>query len=184
VLSAGPFDVTVAHTFDEAVALGSTADATVVDMTLADARDLLQALAARCGRVVIALTDDDHHQVRAAYHAGAHECIMASDAFDLLVRALSGTHRPAPTAHRAQRHPSTRPLTRATPRLTTRELEVLDGLLAGDSTKALAVRLQVSHATARTHVQSVLIKLGAHTRLEAVALVSTGRDPLPGSRPA
>jgi DNA-binding NarL/FixJ family response regulator len=55
--------------------------------------------------------------------------------------------------------------------LTAREMEVLAGLVDGESTKALAARLGVTSATARTHVQNVLAKLGAHSRLQAVALV-------------
>jgi len=181
-LSDGPFDVTVAGSFDEAVSIGSASDASVVDMRLQDACDLLHLLSAapRC-RALVALADDDHRQVRAAYEAGAHECVMASDAFDRLVGALTDANRP-PTAGRTVRsHPWVRPSNGAAPRLTARELEVVEGLLAGESTKALASRLQVSHATARTHVQSVLMKLGAHTRLEAVALVSPGRGPSPRS---
>jgi DNA-binding NarL/FixJ family response regulator len=41
----------------------------------------------------------------------------------------------------------------------------------GESTKALAERLNVRPATARTHVQHLLGKLGVHSRLQAVAFV-------------
>ena len=53
--------------------------------------------------------------------------------------------------------------------LTTRELEVLRLLASGTSTTAAAVALGISTATLRAHVQAVLRKLGAHSRLEAVA---------------
>jgi two-component system nitrate/nitrite response regulator NarL len=56
--------------------------------------------------------------------------------------------------------------------LTAREREVLALLIAGKSTAALAGELFVSPATARNHVQSIMSKLGAHTRLEAVAIAS------------
>lgn len=56
--------------------------------------------------------------------------------------------------------------------LTAREREVLALLIAGKSTAALAAELFVSPATARNHVQSIMSKLGAHTRLEAVAIAS------------
>jgi DNA-binding NarL/FixJ family response regulator len=47
------------------------------------------------------------------------------------------------------------------------------GLLArGMGTREMADRLQVSRATIRNHVQSILGKLGVHSRLEAVARVS------------
>jgi PAS domain S-box-containing protein len=53
--------------------------------------------------------------------------------------------------------------------LTRRELEVLRMVATGLNTKAIAERLHVSPATIRNHVQNILGKLGAHSRLEAVA---------------
>jgi DNA-binding NarL/FixJ family response regulator len=53
--------------------------------------------------------------------------------------------------------------------LTSRELEVLRLLASGTSTIAAADSLGISTATLRAHVQAVLRKLGAHSRLEAVA---------------
>ncbi len=55
--------------------------------------------------------------------------------------------------------------------LTRRELEVIQLLTVGVGTREMAERLQVSQATIRNHVQSILGKLGVHSRLEAVALV-------------
>jgi two-component system nitrate/nitrite response regulator NarL len=54
--------------------------------------------------------------------------------------------------------------------LTDREVEVLQSLSDGDSTTRMAERLGVRHATARSHVQSVLLKLGVHSRVAAVAV--------------
>lgn len=54
--------------------------------------------------------------------------------------------------------------------LTAREREVLRLLVAGKSTAALAGELFVAPATARNHIQSIMHKLGAHSRLEAVAI--------------
>ncbi len=54
--------------------------------------------------------------------------------------------------------------------LTDREIEVLQSLSDGDSTARMAERLGVRHATARSHVQSVLLKLGVHSRVAAVAV--------------
>lgn len=58
------------------------------------------------------------------------------------------------------------------PGLTRREAEILGLLTMGCTTHAIATRLRVSQATVRNHVQSLLRKLGAHSRLEAVARVS------------
>jgi two-component system nitrate/nitrite response regulator NarL len=56
--------------------------------------------------------------------------------------------------------------------LTRRELEILRLLAGGANTRAMAERLRVSPATIRNHVQNILQKLGAHSRLEAAAYAS------------
>ena len=53
--------------------------------------------------------------------------------------------------------------------LTVRELEVLRLLAGGASTSSSSELLGISTATLRAHVQAILRKLGAHSRLEAVA---------------
>jgi len=57
-----------------------------------------------------------------------------------------------------------------TPRLTLREQEVLRLLAAGLSTPRIGMELQIANNTTRAHVQRVIEKLGAHSKLEAVAL--------------
>jgi two-component system nitrate/nitrite response regulator NarL len=52
--------------------------------------------------------------------------------------------------------------------LTTREREVLSHLVSGADTTTMAKAMGVSWTTARSHIQSVLTKLGVHSRLEAV----------------
>jgi len=59
--------------------------------------------------------------------------------------------------------------------LTRREIEILRLMAAGANTKVLAERLHVSPATVRNHVQNILGKLGAHSRLEAVAIATRRR---------
>lgn len=56
--------------------------------------------------------------------------------------------------------------------LTQRELEVLRLLGAGHSTADIAVALSITRVTARNHVNRVLDKLGANSRLHAVVLAS------------
>jgi len=52
--------------------------------------------------------------------------------------------------------------------LTSREIAILKCLAIGQSTSSIADNFNISPATVRNHVKSVLRKLGAHTRLEAV----------------
>ncbi|WP_290055851.1 response regulator transcription factor [Amycolatopsis solani] len=54
--------------------------------------------------------------------------------------------------------------------LTARERETLDLLGEGATTDEIALRLGVSRNTTRNHVQRVLEKLGARSKLEAVAV--------------
>lgn len=62
------------------------------------------------------------------------------------------------------------------PELTSREREVLDGIAQGWSNAQLAERLSISVPTVKTHVSSVLAKLGARSRAHAAALT---RHPQP-----
>lgn len=54
--------------------------------------------------------------------------------------------------------------------LTDRELEVLQLMAGGASTDSMASTLFVSAHTIRSHVRHILEKLGAHSKLEAVAV--------------
>ena len=61
---------------------------------------------------------------------------------------------------------------RLTRYLTCREREVLARLVRGEDTGAIAARMGIRPATARSHIQNVLAKLGVHSRLEAVVLAA------------
>jgi DNA-binding NarL/FixJ family response regulator len=54
--------------------------------------------------------------------------------------------------------------------LTPRELEVLSLIAEGLSNKAIASRLTIRESTVKDHVNSMLEKLGAQSRTEAVTL--------------
>lgn len=56
--------------------------------------------------------------------------------------------------------------------LTGREAEVLELMASGLSNDEIASRLYISRNTVRSHVQHVLQKLGAHSRLEGVLIAS------------
>jgi two-component system, NarL family, nitrate/nitrite response regulator NarL len=57
-------------------------------------------------------------------------------------------------------------------RLTAREREVLDLMAEGMDNRDIAKRLGINYTTVRTHVRSVLDKLDARTKLEAVVKAS------------
>jgi DNA-binding NarL/FixJ family response regulator len=58
------------------------------------------------------------------------------------------------------------------PELTSREREVLELVAAGLPNKGIALRLNISDHTVKYHLASVLSKLGAASRAEAVALAA------------
>jgi two-component system nitrate/nitrite response regulator NarL len=56
--------------------------------------------------------------------------------------------------------------------LTPREREVLGRLVRAETTDEIAQSMNITVSTARSYVQGVLVKLGVHSRLQAVSLVT------------
>jgi PAS domain S-box-containing protein len=92
-----------------------------------------------------AAVDDLSRAALRPAHVGAHEADITSE----------------------QPHQSAQPH-----QLTRRELEVLKLLAGGLSTANIAAQLSISPITARNHVTSIIEKLGAKTRLQAVVMAS------------
>jgi two-component system, NarL family, nitrate/nitrite response regulator NarL len=61
--------------------------------------------------------------------------------------------------------------------LTLRERQVLMLMMDGECTRQIARSLTITVSTARTHVENVFVKLGAHSRLEATAMVARAGPP-------
>jgi DNA-binding CsgD family transcriptional regulator len=59
---------------------------------------------------------------------------------------------------------------RRTDALTERERQMLDQLARGNRTEEMAAELHLSSHTIRSHVKTLLAKLGARTRAHAVAI--------------
>lgn len=79
------------------------------------------------------------------------------------VGRVSATRPPAPPSDTIPDIPATLPLSQ-------REREVLQHLALGERTSRIADTLCISTATVRNHIQHILDKLGAHSRLEALAI--------------
>jgi NarL family two-component system response regulator LiaR len=90
-----------------------------------------------------------------------------------LIRHVSGTGgsgaEPAQPPPPAAARPPIRPLPDP---LTERELEVLGLLAQGLPNKEIAARLVITERTAKFHVSSIMTKLGASNRTEAVSLAA------------
>lgn len=124
---------------------------------------------------VVILTSDASEQVLlAAFDAGAAGYLLKTKAARQVLQAIrhaaSGeTLINAATLARVLRYRSeTERLAEERPRLSTRELDVLAAMAEGLDTEGIADRLGVTTATTRTYVQTILRKLDAHSRLQAV----------------
>jgi PAS domain S-box-containing protein len=58
---------------------------------------------------------------------------------------------------------------RPEPKLTPRQLEVLEALAEGEPAKLIARRFGIAESTVRNHIRMILVELGCHSQLEAVA---------------
>lgn len=98
-------------------------------------------------------------------HAGrALEQFLSALAAHGFVRDKHQDDKGIPKPIAARTSPGEAPLS-----LSNREVEVLRLLGEGLSTKALAQRLNISHFTARNHIQNILVKLDLHSKAQAVS---------------
>ena len=170
-----------------AVATGSDAvemaalhqpDVILMDFRLPDQTGAEAATSIKANRPETAIlflsADDNEDAVLAAVKAGACGYLVKTEAAPKLLDAI---HRAAagemliPAWQLAKLLARKDPMDENLPgsELTSRQKEVLELMAEGLGTKAIAERLQLQPSTAAWHVQSVLEKLDAHSKLEAVA---------------
>lgn len=130
----------------------------------------------------------DQEAVSKAMALGASGAIEKADRFetvlDTIRHVLAGeiiVKEPVLRSAFQNGEPAPSPRRRREDYLTPREREVLEHLARGQDTSTLAKELGVTYATARSHIQNLLEKLGVHSKLEAVAFALTnGLVPVPG----
>jgi two-component system, NarL family, nitrate/nitrite response regulator NarL len=120
---------------------------------------------------------DDPDVVSAALAVGARGFLRKDQAVGRLLEAMeaavSGRTIDRPTAVQRPRVPQVDgSAVRRLEHLTPRESDVLAALVAAETTQEIADHLGIAPSTARSHVQSVLDKLGVHSRIQAVALAA------------
>ncbi|GAB3277945.1 response regulator [Parasphingorhabdus pacifica] len=124
-------------------------------------------------RVVVLTADGDAHGMRRAFNDGASGYVNKMCGLGALVRAIEGVVAgeivAELAAERAPRLAGTTDALRLAAHLTNRERECLELLVEGAQTTTMAKGMGVSTTTVRTHVQSILTKLGVHSRLEAAS---------------
>jgi two-component system nitrate/nitrite response regulator NarL len=128
-------------------------------------------------KIVVLTADGDPNAMRKALDAGAsgyvHKSCCIASLSGMLHRVIDGGTVIDGSFLRASQQADTSAepdLRRLATFLTPRELECLALLTEGLNTAAIALRLRISRTTVRSHVQSVLTKLGVHSRLEAASL--------------
>jgi len=115
------------------------------------------AEALRAGVKAVLPSGIDGPEIRAAIEAAVLGLtVLESTSLDLVLRTPSG---PAKGTSGTLVEP-----------LTERELEVLELVAAGLGNKEVATRLEISQHTVKFHVASIMGKLGAGSRTEAVTL--------------
>jgi DNA-binding NarL/FixJ family response regulator len=120
---------------------------------------------------VLALVADD--DLLPAIAAGASGALHRDSPAELIIAAASALHQGLAVFDRSfvsRLVPTPQPPSVASERdeLTPRENEVLALLAEGLSNKEIASRLDISDHTAKFHVNSILQKMGAQKRVEAV----------------
>ena len=164
---------------EEAVQVAASVQPDVVLMDLM--MDQMDGAAATCAIrashphvQVIALTSfREEVLVQKALQAGAISYLLKNVSADELAAAIRAAHAGrstlAPEAAEALIHAAAQPPAPGFD-LTARERDVLELMVKGLSNVEIAERLVVSQSTIKTHVSSILAKLGVTGRTEAVAL--------------
>jgi two-component system, NarL family, response regulator len=146
-------------------------DVVLMDLRLAGEMDGIETIEKLCRewpgvRILVLTTYAGDENIHRAIEAGARGYLIKDTLDDRLVEAIK-------TIQQGRRYVSPEvavQLTEHGPRvdLTDREREVLALLSRGHRNKEIAADLGISEATARTHVENIVAKLGASGRTEAV----------------
>ena len=125
--------------------------------------------------VLVLTMHADHAHLQQSLQSGARGYLLKDADPDAILRAIVAVHQgqaifdrgiaPQVLAAGAAAR-STRPF----PRLTEREYAILDRLARGLGNEAIAARLGISLKTVQNNVSTILVKLGAADRAQAVAL--------------
>jgi DNA-binding NarL/FixJ family response regulator len=180
---AGRAELHLAGSVDSPLALARFLDQAPVDVVLTEApaaEDLTTWLGDHRAPFVVLVEEGDLGRASAALHAGAAGVLPRGadpDAIALGITAACHALSVMPAAFMAALLRGVEPSMRTAAgdeapgaeALTTRELEVLAAMADGASNKTIARRLGISFHTVKFHVASILEKLDADSRTEAVA---------------
>jgi NarL family two-component system response regulator LiaR len=135
-------------------------------------------------RVITLTSFYEKDMVEEAFRAGATSYLLKNVTAEALAEAIRAAHVGKPTLAPEAAEALIK-TTRTTPGigsdLTLREREVLSLMKDGLTNPAIAKRLSISESTVKFHVSSILGKLGARNRVDAVRLATENGL---GSRPS
>jgi two-component system NarL family response regulator len=119
-------------------------------------------------RFIVLTTFDGDEDIYRAMQAGAKAYLLKGMEVDELLRAIRTVHAgrasvPSSIAEKLAQRVGSQDLT-------TRELEVLRRIVAGRANKEIANDLNISEATVKSHVNSLLGKLGVDDRTHAAVI--------------
>src|SRR5712672_3850760 len=119
----------------------------------------------RDARLIVLTTYDGDEDIYRSLQAGAQGYLLKDMFFEELEDAIRKVHAgsrwiPTQVAERLAERMGTSDLTG-------REIEVLEQIVAGNSNKAIAARLNISEATVKSHINNILSKLGVADRTQA-----------------
>lgn len=156
------------------------------DITLIDLRlprmsgvDVIQRIRMETphARLIVLTTYDGDEDIYRALQAGARAYLLKGMTSEELITTIRAVHAgkshipPAIAEKLAERM--------GTEDLTPREFDVLEQIVHGKSNKEIAAELAISEATVKTHINSLLSKLGVTDRTQAAtAAIQRGIVPL------
>ena len=147
-------------------------DVTLMDLQMPEMNGLDAMIAIRgefsAARIIILSTFEGDAEVQRALKAGARAYILKTMAPEEMVQTVRQVHAgkmhvPPEVATNLAGH-------YAEDSLTAREVEILQQVANGQKNRAIADKLCISEHTVKAHLKSILEKLGADDRTDAVAI--------------
>lgn len=145
-------------------------DVILLDLHLADGSglDFAREVGSQCPVLMLSMSLDDH-AVTASLDAGAQGYIPKTGSVEDLFRALRALVAGSPFIHPLVSGAVLRHFRPDRQALTERERSILMALSRGEGTSSIAVDLNVSASTVKTHMRALYQKLSARNRAEAVS---------------
>jgi DNA-binding NarL/FixJ family response regulator len=147
-------------------------DITLMDLQMADMGgiDAMSAIRSECpdARIIVLTTHAGDVEISRAFKAGARAYLLKGLLRKELLETIHAVHA---GKRRVSPEVATEIAEHATDdMLTPREVDVLQLITMGNANKAIAAQLSLTEETVKSHVRSILAKLGANDRTHAVAI--------------